>query len=318
MAIERVLGRAVSKPWGSTDLAPWHVLRSLNQPVGEIWFQRPDIADHDSVLLLKLLFTRAPLSIQVHPDDTLAHAMGLPSGKTEAWYILSAQPAAQIAIGLKRLVTPKELRGAIEDGTVVDLVQWQPVREGEIYLIPAGTVHAIGAGIVLAEIQQRSDVTFRLFDFGRHRELHVDQAVAATNAKPVDQNPPERLSENRTVLIANPYFVFERVDLQAGSWLVEAGRELWLLIISGDAHIDKKVVQVGDAIFAQADEIEILVQLLGVTILIAYPGPYPYPYSYLRRVEDVDNGVISDGLQRTEVRHSVAKRLSPNAEDAST
>jgi mannose-6-phosphate isomerase len=316
MTIEHAIARSVSKPWGSTDLGPWHEPVPSGASIGEVWFERP-AGEQDTSLLLKLLFTTAPLSIQVHPDDVLALAMGLPNGKTEAWYILSAAPDAQIAIGLKEPATAVELRAAIEDGSIVDRVRWQPVRRGEIYLIPAGTIHAIGAGIVLAEIQQRSDVTFRLFDFGRQRELHVDQAVAATHVQPwQSQNSPEWLSDNRTVLVANPYFVLERIDLQPGSWLFEAGRELWLLVIEGDAHVDKKAVRVGDAFFARADKIEMLVDLHGVTVLIAYPGPHPY--SHLRRVQDVDDDMIHDGSQRTLARYSADERLAPKPEDAST
>ena len=133
-------------------------------------------------LLLKLLFTSEPLSIQVHPDDTFARAMGLPNGKSEAWYILSAEPDAQIGVGLKHQVTPQELRASIKDGSIAELVQWRPVAKGDVIFIPAGTIHAIGAGIVLAEIQQRSDATFRLFDYGRQRELHEDNGVAVAHA----------------------------------------------------------------------------------------------------------------------------------------
>ena len=118
-------------------------------------------------LLLKLLFTSEPLSIQVHPDDTFARAMGMANGKSEAWYIISAKPGAQIGVGLNRRITPQELRASITNGSIVELVQWRPVAEGDVIFIPAGTIHAIGAGIVLAEIQQRSDTTFRLFDYGR-------------------------------------------------------------------------------------------------------------------------------------------------------
>ena len=123
--------------------------------------------------------------------------MGLPNGKTEAWYILSATPGAQVAVGLKRRITPQELRAAIRDGSIADLVQWRPVAKGDIIFVPAGTIHAIGAGIVLAEIQQHSDATFRLFDYGRQRELHEDNAVAASDAGPAQaQSSPRRLTDD--------------------------------------------------------------------------------------------------------------------------
>ena len=188
-------------------------------------------------LLLKLLFTSEPLSIQVHPDDAFARSIGLRNGKTEAWYILAATPGAQVALGLKRHLTPKELRAAIRDGSIADLTQWRSVAKGDIIFVPAGTIHAIGAGIVLAEIQQRSDTTFRLFDYGRQRELHEDNAVTVSDAGPIQTQPdPRRLTAARTILIASPHFVVERIDLPANSnWALDAERETWFLVIEGHA-----------------------------------------------------------------------------------
>ena len=188
MPIEHASVRAMHKPWGVSDLQPWSSIDGTGDAVGELWFERADSNAPIPALLLKLLFTSAPLSIQVHPDDTFARAMGMPNGKSEAWYILSAEPGAQIGVGLNRRVTPQELHAAITNGSIVDLVQWRPVAKGDVIFIPAGTIHAIGAGIVLAEIQQRSDTTFRLFDYGRERELHIDNGVAVANALPL--RPP--------------------------------------------------------------------------------------------------------------------------------
>src|SRR6201999_104403 len=126
-------------------------------------------------------FTTEPLSIQVHPDDAFARSIGLPNGKTEVWYILSAVPGAKVAVGLNYPRSAAELRGSIPDGSISNIVHWHPVQQGDVIFIPAGTIHAIGAGIVLAEIQQRSDTTFRLFDYGRRRELHEDNGVAVAN-----------------------------------------------------------------------------------------------------------------------------------------
>src|SRR5436189_5940813 len=135
--------------------------------------------------------------------------MGMPNGKSEAWYILSAEPGAQIGVGLNRRITPQELRAAITDGSIVDLVQWRPVAKGDVVFIPAGTIHALGAGIVLAEIQQHSDATFRLFDYGRGRELHEDKGVAAADAGPSQPaGTASRLTRERTVLVASQHFVF--------------------------------------------------------------------------------------------------------------
>src|SRR4051794_19772065 len=197
MPIEHASVRAVPKPWGVSDLQPWSSIDGAGDAVGELWFDRADKDAPAPALLLKLLFTSEPLSIQVHPDDTFARAMGMPNGKSEAWYILSAQPGAEIGAGLKHQVTPQQLRASIQNGSIAELIRWQPVVKGDVIYFPAGTIHAIGAGIVLAEIQQRSDATFRLFDYGRQRELHEDNGVAVAHPWPL------RTGSISTVLTAN-------------------------------------------------------------------------------------------------------------------
>ena len=216
MAIEHASVRVVRKPWGVRDLRPWSSLDGSGDAVGELWFEREGKYAPHPALLLKLLFTSEPLSIQVHPDDTFARSIGLPNGKSEAWYILAASPDAQVGVGLKHRVTLQQLRASIKDGSIADLVQWRPVAKDDVIFVPAGTIHAIGAGIVLAEIQQRSDATFRLFDYGRQRELHEDNAVAVADAGPLRaRSNPTRLTAARTVLIASRHFVLERIDLPA-------------------------------------------------------------------------------------------------------
>ena len=277
MAIEHASVQVVRKPWGIADLHPWSACDGSGDAIGELWFQRADKTAPLPALLLKLLFTSEPLSIQVHPDDAFARSIGLPNGKTEAWYILSATPDARVAVGLKRHLTSQELRGSIKDGSIANLTQWRPVAKGDIVLVPAGTIHAIGAGIVLAEIQQHSEATFRLFDYGRPRELHEDNAVAVSDAGPLRiQYSPHRLTAARTVLVANPYFVLEHVDLSAGSnWTVNADRETWILVIEGQARIGSINTTAGDAIFVEADRAGIEAGPAGMSALIAYPGPDP-------------------------------------------
>jgi len=277
MTIEHASVQAARKPWGVADLHPWSSIDGSGDAVGELWFQRIDQNAPVPALLLKLLFTSEPLSIQVHPDDAFARSIGLPNGKTEAWYILSATPDARVAIGLTRCLTPQELRASIRDGSIADLVQWRPAVKGDIIFVAAGTIHAIGAGIVLAEIQQRSDTTFRLFDYRRHRELHEDHAVAVSDAGPAQvQSAPRRLTAARTALVSSPHFVLERIDFQANSnWTLDADRETWILVIEGRARIGSISASVGDAVFAQADRAGIEVGPDGVSCLIAYPGPDP-------------------------------------------
>jgi mannose-6-phosphate isomerase len=277
MALEHAAVQVVRKPWGVADLHPWSGIDGSGDAIGELWFQRVDQSAPIPALLLKLLFTSEPLSIQVHPDDAFARSIGLPNGKTEAWYILDALPDARIAVGLKRHLTPQELRASIKDGSIAGLTQWRPVVKGDIIFIPAGTIHAIGAGIVLAEIQQRSDATFRLYDYGRQRELHEDSAIAVSDSGPVQaQSGPRRLTPERMALIANPHFVLERIDLPANSnRTFNADRETWILVIEGRARIGPTNSTVGDAIFVEADRAGIEVGPDGMSGLIAYPGPDP-------------------------------------------
>src|SRR5712672_657618 len=221
LAIEHARVRTVPKPWGIVDLRPWSNAREGGRAIGELWYERPGSAGPDTSLLLKLLFTSQPLSIQVHPDDAYAHSIGLQNGKTEAWYVLSATPEAKVALGLKRRLTPKQLRQAGEDGSITNLVVWQAVSQGDSIFVPAGTIHAIGAGLVIAEIQQRSDATFRLFDHGRQRELHIENAILVADAGPAEFRViPTRLTDTRTLLISNTHFTFERICRQTpiGAW----------------------------------------------------------------------------------------------------
>ena len=282
MAIERARAQAVQKPWGVADLRPWNRADpDGDRLVGEIWYERPDSAASDPSLLLKLLFTSQPLSIQVHPDDAYAQSMGLTGGKTEAWYILSAAPGTKIALGLKKRLASRHLREAVEDGSIAGLVAWREVLPGDVVFVPAGTVHAIGAGLVIAEIQQRSDATFRMFDFGRKRDLHVADAVAVADAGPADVGlKPKRLTDERTLLASNSHFAFERIELTPDSAVsLQADRETWLLVIRGGARAGKFNVATGDTIFAQSDSVDIHTGPEGMTSLVAYTGtggPVPH------------------------------------------
>ena len=277
MSIEHASVRAMHKPWGVSDLQPWSGIDGTGDAVGELWFERADSKAPTPALLLKLLFTSAPLSIQVHPDDTFARAMGMPNGKSEAWYIISAEPDAQVGVGLNRRITPQELHAAIMNGSIVDLVQWRPVAKGDVIFIPAGTIHALGAGIVLAEIQQRSDATFRLFDYGRQRELHIDNGVAVANAWPLrPSRDPVDLTLERTVLVASRHFVLERIELPAGSsWALLADPETWILALDGHAAIGLAALSIGQVVFVGGGRASIEVGASGFTALVAYPASSP-------------------------------------------
>lgn len=279
MALEQACVQAMPKPWGSTDLLPWSAIEPDGAAIGELWFQRRDMHATEPALLLKLLFTQEALSIQVHPDDAFAQALGLARGKTEAWYILAATPDAMVGVGLKAPCTAVELRAAITDGSITELVQWRRACKGDVIFVPAGTIHAIGPGLVLAEIQQRSDTTFRLFDHGRQRELHIEHGVAAAHPGPAElQAPARHLGNGRTLLVASPHFVLERFDLASGSaWNLSATRETWLVVIAGAASLGSFPVGIGQGCFIEADSVRIEAGRDGLTCLVAYDAASPCP-----------------------------------------
>jgi mannose-6-phosphate isomerase len=276
MTVEYACARAVHKPWGKTDLRPWSKVHE-DGPIGELWFERADKDAPAPDLLLKLLFTSEPLSIQVHPDDAFARSIGLPHGKSEAWYVVSAAPGALIALGLKKPFTHSELRNSIEDGAIAAFIAWHPVNEGDAIHVPAGTIHAIGAGLVIAEVQQSIDATFRIFDHGRKRELHIDEAVAAANlAPPALQKTPEALAPGRALLITDPHFVLEHFDLPPKSkWTLRAKSETWLLALDGDARVGLVNVLPGEALFVKDDQVGIAAGPAGLKGLMAYAAAVP-------------------------------------------
>jgi len=310
MTTIRASVRIEQKPWGCTNLQPWSDISTPGRPIGEIWFEHVDCDAPTPALLLKLLFTSAPLSIQVHPDDSYAQSIGLACGKTEAWYILQAGADAQIGLGLKRQITIPALRSAIDDSSIADLLQWQPAEKDAVYLVPAGTIHSIGAGLVIAEIQQRSDATFRLFDHGRQRELHVDHAVAAADRTPTPRGShAKRLTESRSLLTAGPHFVLERLDLAPNSsWEFHSERESWFLVIAGNGQIETSGARIGDAFFIEADRARIDVGADGMSGLAAYLGPDVLP--------DLLSGLQQrDGWQSTgPSAHSTVQRRSADVQ----
>lgn len=166
------------KLWGSTHLEPW--FRDSDRKIGEVWFEGVD----DLALLVKFIFTSDKLSVQAHPNDEYAAKHHASRGKTEMWHILAAEPGAKIAAGFREPITEKRLREASLSGEIENLLEWFEARPGDTFFIPAGTVHAIGAGLVLCEIQQHSNVTYRLYDYGRPRELHLDHALAVSHRGP--------------------------------------------------------------------------------------------------------------------------------------
>lgn len=247
MTAVRLRRHFVEKLWGRRDLGNgFGAVPDGRSPVGEVWLQNPAAAAGD--LLIKYLFTSERLSIQVHPDDAAAHALGLPSGKDEAWIVLDAAPEAMIGLGLRQSLSRAELRQAALDGTLTDLVVWRPVKAGDIFYSPAGTIHAIGGGLTLVEVQQNVDVTYRLYDYGRPRELHLEQAVAVARAEPfAPTRSTFRLNERRQVVASGPAFIIERWNGPYSGAVAAGERAVSLVCLGGSGTLDGEQLEPGNA-----------------------------------------------------------------------
>ena len=242
MAPFRIEPLFVGRVWGWNDLHPWYDRVAASDPIGEVWLtgdeckvatgphagktlgevfnEAPqamlgnEAAGSDSPLLIKVLFAREKLSVQVHPDDSLAQKYGQPRGKTECWYALAAEPDAKVALGLKQGITMDQIKSAIADGSLESDLNMLSVRQGDMILVQAGTVHAIWPGSVLLETQQNSDLTYRMYDYGRGRELHIEKSFEATrlvtNAGKVAPMP----LNDRTELLETEYFGIERIPVE--------------------------------------------------------------------------------------------------------
>lgn len=271
MAVTKLTMRRVEKPWGRYVLWPgFDDVMTCQEPVGEIWFQMPD--GSQQALLLKYLFTSENLSIQVHPGDEAARAAGYSDGKDEAWVVLDADPTATIAIGTRRVMSREELRAAALDGSIEDCVLWKSVKAGDVFYSPAGTIHAIGEGLTLIEVQTNVDLTYRLWDYGRPRELHLEQAIAAAHPVPyVAPHVSQRLTEGRLVLCDGPKFVLERWSMSGGGKLSPApGRPIWVAPVKGGGSLGVEKLSAGEVWLA--DEATTITLQPGSDVLIAYPG----------------------------------------------
>lgn len=282
MTIERAHVQAHAKPWGVFGVEPW---AQTSGQIGELWFERADSSAEAPRLQLKLLFTSQPLSIQVHPNDEQAEAAGFARGKTEAWYVLAASAEAKVGVGLKRTCSARELKTAAQNGAINALIDWRSVSAGDVVNVPAGTIHAIGAGLVIAEIQQRSDVTYRLYDYGRDRPLHLDDGLAISIFGPSQSRArPGRISDQRHLLSCTPFFCFEKIVLAPSTrWQLETPCETWLLTMDGTADFGGQPLRKGEALFVEADQAELEVGPDGATLLVAYTLPSVLPY-LLRRL----------------------------------
>lgn len=267
----RMAPRFVARVWGYSDLRPWYDKVAEGEPIGEVWLtgddsliatgphagkrldalfaEQPDellgagVPATASPLLIKVLFAEQKLSVQVHPDDAMAQKYGLARGKTECWYALAAKPGAEVAVGLKTGATLARVEEEIRAGTLENSLNLVPVEKGDLIYVDAGTVHAIWPGAVLLETQQNADVTYRMFDYGRPRELHIEKSLEATRLQTRAGKVSPTQLEDRTVLIDADYFRIEKIPVngsRSSESLLGAGKgELaWLFAAAGAGKLN--------------------------------------------------------------------------------
>ncbi len=236
----------VAKPWGMRDLPKAFAGKGReSEPIGEIWYGEG--GTENAPLLVKYLFTSERLSIQVHPDDEYAQQKGYACGKEECWIVLDAAPGATIGLGLTHRVSVAELQASISDGSIEQLLDWKPVKTGDVIYVPAGTIHAIGADIVLVEVQQNVDLTYRLYDYGRPRELHLEDGIAVSKADSFAISPqPEIHSPGISILTQGGKFVVENWEGPLNFSSPGAVKQGWVIPLSVGAILDRCYAEVGE------------------------------------------------------------------------
>lgn len=294
----RLLPELHERPWGVRTLAPW-VDAAVEAPVGEAWFTAassgtslgPLLGDLLSAspaamlgraafpgnqpLLFKLLFTADRLSVQVHPDDEYGWRHHQSPGKTEAWHVLAAEPAATVGLGFEHALSREVARASALSGEIEHLLAWLPARLGDTFLVPAGTVHAIGAGLTIAEVQEPSDVTYRLYDYGRPRELHLDHGFSVADLGPYRQdNQRTLIGPGRHLLAHCRYFTMERWEIRQRRPFspVEDFYHL-VVVLSGVGQVAGEPVRPGDVYFVPARTTAFAIESRSMDLLVAYTSP---------------------------------------------
>lgn len=206
----------VEKVWGRDQL-PAPFATPADKRIGEIWFEPPE---EMSDLLVKYLFTSEKLSVQVHPGAD--NALEGEDGKEECWLVLDAEPGARLAIGFGDEISSEAIGAAARDGSIEELLTWHEVKPGDIYHLTPGTVHAIGPGLSLVEIQQNSETTFRLYDYGRPRELHLDRALAVAKGESYPGCLKGTIEDRGETLIDGEHFRLDRIEGAPGSQIQSA------------------------------------------------------------------------------------------------
>ena len=234
------------KVWGATDLSPWYP--DSTAKIGEVWFTESLSGQPDLPLLAKFIFTSANLSVQVHPGDQYAAEHEHSPGKTEMWYVLRAAPGARLALGFREPITKARLIEASLSGEIERLLRWYDASPGDTYFVPAGTVHAIGAGLAVCEIQQQSDVTYRLYDYGRPRELHLERGAAVADLGSHPGRQPAIPQPDGSLLLADcRYFRTELLPVVSELLYTprNAGLEL-LIVLQGSGVLAGQAFQTGE------------------------------------------------------------------------
>jgi mannose-6-phosphate isomerase len=261
----RLLPQFKVRIWGIDDLSGWFSDAGNNR-IGEAWFTAgenrtslgPTLADvlraspqwlgtganseHPGLcpLLIKLLFTSSRLSVQVHPKDDYAQKHHQSLGKTEAWFVIKAEPGAEVALGFKEPISAERFRDSARSGEIETLLDWRQVRAGDTIFVPAGTVHAIGAGLTICEVQQNSDITYRLYDYGRPRELHLEHGSAVSDLGPYLHHSDRReLDAGRCLLVESQYFRMEHLHQRNNRFTIPGRLSHYCLLtsLSGDGTI---------------------------------------------------------------------------------
>jgi len=276
--------------WGVERLPKWYPQPEPGRPVGEAWLTAAECeaetgetlgelargnpaafgADTNGFpLLIKMLFPREKLSVQVHPNDAEAQAVGHPRGKTECWYIVQAEPGATVAVGLKEPMTGEQVRAAIADQTLEGKLRHLPVKAGDMVYVDAGTVHAIGPGVTVLETQEYSDITYRLYDYGRPRELHVEQGLAVVrNSNEAGLLAP--VAKHGFVrLVASPYFVVDRFSVDGEAELGDVGKMQILVALEDGCSVGTTALPAGWAVVVPAAETAYRLRGVGEVVRIA-------------------------------------------------
>ena len=241
--------KIVEKVWGMQKV-PEEFRVNGDLRIGEIWFEPDKMASQH---LVKFLFTSEKLSVQVHPSNLDAQRLGLGNrGKDECWIVLDAQPDAKVALGLNDTYSVEAVEAAALDGSIEDMLVWHSADIGDFFHVPAGTIHAIGPGLTLLEVQQNVDITFRLFDYGRPRVLHLDHALQCAEMRPYHRVDRNIIRDTSTVLVDTDNL---KVQIYKGAQAQRIDAHRIVVPLAGSVATAGQQFTIGQCILAQPTEV---------------------------------------------------------------